>query len=130
MERWWKDVCPQVMKVSRFGKGTGCLNVAFETVELAEEYAQRKDMEFKGKKIVTGFDLKIDPFPNKKPHKKRRKFNPKRKFNKKHRDGVKNKDLIGVEVGVEKGSDLAVGVKGKNNAEVVDDWEERAKAER
>jgi len=127
---FWEKVSPGVRKVQFCGRNTGVLNVSFETRELADTFAENKcEIIFEGVKIQCGRNL-FKPVSMRRSRGRQHILGKgdgtgyRSKIGKRQRitDHVANKDLIGVEVGVEKASDIV--------GEEQDDWEKKAEAER
>jgi len=127
---FWAKVSQSVRKVQFCGKNSGVLNVSFETKEVADAYAANKHIVmFKGIKILCGRNLYKPPSVRRVRVRKQglvtgdsAVYHSNKGKRQRITDHVANKDLIGVEVGIEKASDLV--------GEERDDWEKKADAER
>jgi len=127
---FWAKVCPSVRKVQFCGKNSGVLNVSFQTKEIADSYAANKHIVmFKGTKILCGRNLYKPPTMRRNSDRKQAlvtgdaaSYHSNKGKRQRITDHVANKDLIGVEVGILKASDLV--------GEEQDDWEKKADAER
>jgi len=130
MIEFWAKVSQAVRKVQFCGRNSGVLNVSFETKEIADDYAANKHViMFKGAKILCGRNLYKPPSMKRVRRNRqalvagdRNGYHAKKGKRQRITDHVANKDLIGVEVGVEKASDIV--------GEERDDWEKKAEAER
>jgi len=128
--QFWAKVSKSVRKVQFCGRNSGVLNISFETKEMADAYAANKHVVmFKGAKILCGRNLYKPPSRKRdRSYKKalvvgdRSGYHASNGKRQRITDHVANKDLIGVEVGVEKASDIV--------GEDRDDWEKKAEAER
>jgi len=127
---FWAKVSPSVRKVQFCGKNSGVLNISFTTKDIADSYAANKhEVIFKGTTILCGRNLYKPPTMRRARDRKQAfvtgdvaAYHSNRGKRQRITDHVANKDLIGVEVGIEKASDLV--------GEEQDDWEKKADAER